>query len=356
MLGAGAVTLATSAPAASSAARSRVTAIPQYFEFDKPDIVAEGLDYPWGLDFYPASTGTDATTALFNQRDTAEMFSVKAGGAVERIGSIPGVKSDGDGNETGLLGLAVAPTFNDDGLVYIYFTAEDDNRVGRVKLDSLEPEIILDGIPKAEHHNGGRLRFGPDGMLYVTTGDAMNGDNAQDIESLGGKILRINPDGSVPSDNPTSGSPVFTLGHRNVEGLDWTPGKDLYASELGEDTWDELNHIEAGKNYGWPDVEGPGDNPDYVDPIATWHTEDASPSGVSVHIDVVYVAALRGEQLWQVPLTDGGDPVAVLHGTYGRLRTVEEAPDGWLWVATANGGGGDSIIRFPALPAARRAV
>ncbi|HZE41654.1 MAG TPA: PQQ-dependent sugar dehydrogenase [Stackebrandtia sp.] len=327
---------AGTAATAYAATRPRLTS---GFDFDSPDVVAEGLALPWGMDFLPDGA------ALFNQRDSKQMSRVSPGTAPEVVGTVDDAQPAGEG---GLLGLAVSPSYKDDKYVYIYFTAAADNRVARLKLDGFTPEVILDGIPKAEHHNGGRLRFGPDGRLYVTTGDALDRDNPQDPDSLGGKILRLNPDGSVPDDNPTKGSPVYTLGHRNVEGLDWTDGGDLYASELGENTWDEVNHIVAGKNYGWPEVEGTGGEPDYVDPIVTWHTADASPSGSAIVGDIMYVGALRGERLWQVPY-GGGDPVAALEGTYGRIRTVEVSPDGWLWIATSNETE-DKIVRFPNRP------
>ena len=172
----------------------------------------------------------------------------------------------------------------------------------------------------------------------MTTGDAGDRPSAQDPDSLNGKILRVTPDGDPAPGNPVDGSPVWSLGHRNVQGLGWSPDGRMFASEFGQDTWDELNVIEPGGNYGWPEVEGSSDDPAFVAPVATWATDRASPSGLAVTDEGVYLAALRGERLWRVPLTaDGvGTPQALLDGQYGRLRAVAVAPDGSLWVMTNN--------------------
>ena len=183
------------------------------------------------------------------------------------------------------------------------------------------------------------IAFGPEGMLYVATGDAGDRDSAQDRDSLAGKILRIDEDGSIPADNPFPGSPVFSLGHRNVQGLAFDSQGRLWATEFGSKDADELNLIEPGANYGWPLVEGTGNDPAYVNPQAQWTpTSLASPSGLAIVDDVAYVASLRGEVLWQVPLVDGraATPIALDLGDLGRLRTVEALPDGSLWLMTSN--------------------
>jgi glucose/arabinose dehydrogenase len=213
--------------------------------------------------------------------------------------------------------------------------------VERLRLDGdrLVPQgVVLDGIPRARNHDGGRLAFGPDGFLYVATGDAAVPARAQDPGSLAGKILRITADGEPAPGNPDPGSPVWSLGHRNVQGLAWTPDGRLFASELGQSTWDELNLIEPGGNYGWPLVEGVGRDPRFVDPVVVWPTDAASPSGIGVLAGALYVAALRGESLWRVPLKAGGvgEPERLLHGTFGRLRAAEPDPDGNLWLLTTN--------------------
>jgi hypothetical protein len=216
--------------------------------------------------------------------------------------------------------------------------------------------VVVSGIAKATNHDGGRIAFGPDGMLYAGVGDAGVTSRAQNPASLNGKILRVRPDGGVPADNPTPGSLVYSLGHRNVQGLAWDSAGRLYATEFGQDTTDEVNRIVPGGNYGWPAVEGNSTNPLYRNPIVTWTTAEASPSGAAIIDNTMFVGALRGTRLWVVPL-DGnggaGTPTAALNGRFGRLRTVEKAPDGSLWVTTSNRDGrgtpaasDDRIFRF----------
>jgi glucose/arabinose dehydrogenase len=248
------------------------------------------------------------------------------------------------GGEGGLLGLAVDP--RDATSVYAYTTAQDDNRVLRMRYSGgrlTDPTVVLQGLPKAGVHNGGRLAFGPDGFLYVTTGDATDRGRSQERGYLGGKILRVTRDGAPAPGNPFPGSPVWSLGHRNVQGLGWDAAGRLFASEFGQNTWDELNQVLPGRNYGWPIVEGPGTAQDrdrgFTPPLASWPTRDASPSGLAVGLGAVWLAALRGERLWRVPLAaDGstGRPEALLTGQLGRLRDVEVEPDGSLLVLTSN--------------------
>jgi glucose/arabinose dehydrogenase len=194
-------------------------------------------------------------------------------------------------------------------------------------------------------------------MLYAGTGDAADGANAQDLASLGGKVLRLRPDGGVPDGNPFPGSPVWSLGHRNVQGLAWDAAGRLFATEFGQNRVDEVNLIERGGNYGWPEVEGTGGGGRFRDPLVTWPTSQASPSGAAIANGTLYAAALRGERLWSVPL-DGrggvGEPRALLVGVYGRLRHAAVAPDGSLWVLTSNRDGrgdpvasDDRVLRFP---------
>ena len=257
---------------------------------------------------------------------------------------MPGVDAGGEG---GLLGIALRPRAEGSTgplELYAYLTAAQDNRVVRMTLNLEggaalgEPAAILTGIPKANIHNGGRITFGPDGMLYVATGDASVNGRSQDPQSLSGKILRLTPDGQPAEGNPTAGSPVWSLGHRNVQGLAFDASGQLWASEFGQNRLDELNRIEAGGNYGWPQVEGPGGGAGFIDPVASWATSDASPSGIAVAGNAVWMAALRGQRLWQIPIPGGavGEPVAHFTGEHGRLRHVELAPDGSLWVLTNN--------------------
>ena len=298
------------------------------------ETIATGLPVPWGLAFLPDGS------ALVTLRDQSEVLKVAQGAKSVSVGMVPGVVPGGEG---GLLGIAVSPTFAADRGVFVYFTAGEDNRVMRMTFDgtTLRPgPVIVAGIPKASTHNGGRLAFGPDGLLYISTGDANQGEAAQDKNSLGGKILRVTAGGAPAPGNPFPGSRIWTLGHRNVQGLAWDKDGTMYASEFGQNTWDELNHIEPGRNYGWPGAEGISNQSGFVDPISQWPTSDASPSGIAVGADgAVYMAALRGQSLWRIPLEGrgkAGTPTRLLEGKHGRLRTVMSAPDGRLWLVTNN--------------------
>lgn len=295
--------------------------------------VASGLDVPWGIAFLPDGS------ALVAERNSGRVLQVPVGGgAPAEVVRLP-IRALGEG---GLLGLAVSPTFGTDQLVYAYHTAAEDNRIIRFRLDTpAVQQVVLTGIDNGRFHNGGRIAFGPDGMLYVGTGDAGDSDAAQDPTDLNGKILRITPDGRPAPDNPDPRSPIYSLGHRNVQGLTFDAAGRLYAIEFGQNSTDEVNVIEPGRNYGWPEVEGRGDSVGgpYTDPLVTWTVAEASPSGAAVAGSTLWVAALRGERLWSVPL-DGrggaGSPESFLRGTYGRIRTVVVAPDGALWISTSN--------------------
>ena len=313
--------------------------------------LAQGLDVPWGLAFLPDGD------ALVAERDTSRVLRLTPGGGPPRqVYVVPGVVPGGEG---GLLGLAVSPGFAQDDLVYAYFTAERDNRIVRFRLSGGSPEVIFEGVAKAGNHNGGRIAFGPDGMLYAGTGDAAETQRSQDPASPNGKILRLTPDGAPAPGNPTPGSPVYSLGHRNVQGLAWDAAGRLFATEFGQNDLDEVNRIVAGDNYGWPEVEGEGDTHGgrYTNPIVTWPVREASPSGLAIAGNTAYAAALRGERLWTIPLNGdrAGKPAAYLKERYGRLRTVQIAPDGALWLTTSNTDGrgdtqmgDDRILRFPA--------
>ncbi|MGI8536389.1 MAG: PQQ-dependent sugar dehydrogenase [Mycobacteriales bacterium] len=304
----------------------------------EPQVLTTGLAAPWGLTFLP---GGDA---LVSERDTARILRVPAaGGKPQVVTTVAGVLPRGEG---GLLGLEVSPTFATDQLVFAYFTGRDDNRIVRFRLDRPgEITPVVTGIPKGAIHNGGRLAFGPDGMLYAGTGDTGNSDLAQDPRSLGGKVLRMTLDGKPVE---PGGSLVFSRGHRNVQGLSFDDAGRVYSVEFGQNRFDEVNQISAGSNGGWPEVEGPGDGGGrFLAPITTWQTAESSPSGAAFVDGSLWVAALRGERLWRVPL-DGrggaGQPEALYVGQFGRLRAAERAPDGSLWVLTSNTDGrGDPV-------------
>lgn len=308
---------------------------------DQPPRVAGkidvGLQLPWSTVFLPDGT------AVISERDSAILKSVRDGQSRE-IGRVPGVVPGGEG---GLLGLALSPGFNSDRYLYLYFTAQDDNRIARLRLNetgeqSLEagtPEVIFSGISKASTHNGGRIRFGPDGFLYVGTGDSQRRDQPQNPNALGGKILRLTPDGRPAPGNPFGDNPVYSIGHRNVQGLAWDSQGRFWASEFGPDVNDELNLIVPGGNYGWPNVTGSPGRSEFIDAAVVWpSTAESSPSGLEIIGSTAYLGALRGQRVWSVPLRGdkAGNPVSYFTREYGRIRDVSLAPDGSLWALTNN--------------------
>jgi glucose/arabinose dehydrogenase len=313
-----------------------------------PVDVATGLDAPWSIAFL-------GETALVSERDSGRILEVSADGATREIVTVDGVVAGGEG---GLLGLAID---DEDDRLYVYSTGVDGNRIERYSLSgepgSLEagdPETILEGLPSSRTHNGGRLAIGPDGLLYASVGDAGDPDAAQRPDALGGKILRMTLDGEAPEDNPIPGSLVYSLGHRNVQGMGWSEDGTMFATEFGQDTWDELNVITAGTNYGWPVVEGIVGRDEFADPVQQWTPDEASPSGMAVIGGTLFLANLRGQVLRSIPLADTASADDLLSGAFGRLRDAVEAPDGSLWVLTNNTDGrgdpraeDDRILRIP---------
>ncbi len=322
---------AAPSPPPSSAPDSTVSADPTGARPRVVRTVARDLQVPWGIALLPDGT------ALVGERDTTRVLALR-GSRVREVGR---VAIASPGGEAGLLGLTASPTYAEDGLVYAYVSTEQDNRVVSMTFDGTRlgsPEPVLTGIPNGFNHDGGRLLFAEDGTLFVSTGETGDESLAQDPDSLGGKILHITTDGDPAPDNPVDGSVVWTMGHRNVQGLAFDDSGQLWASEFGQNTWDELNRIDRGRNYGWPLVEGRADQQDYRNPFAQWRTSQASPSGLAFSGGSLWLASLRGQRLWQVPVTEDGvgTPRDWFVGDYGRLRTVVVAPNGNLWVTTSN--------------------
>ena len=337
---------------------------------DRTDI-ATGLEAPWDLEFL--SDGQ----ILVTERDTGVIKRVSSDGTITPLtgpGADALAEADTQG-EAGLLGIALLP--GDDSTLYTYLTREDGNAVVRMTLNGDElgsPTDVVAGIPKASNHDGGRIAFGPDGHLYIATGDAAEPELAQDPQTLHGTILRVVATGGTEDGNPAPGNPfgdlVFSYGHRNVQGLDWNPDGVMFAAEFGQADADELNVIEPGANYGWPEVEGLIGAPDgtqlgelvdgFTYPITEWRpTAAASPSGIAVTGEGVYVAALRGEAVFRVPFTaDGIGEPHILIDDLGRVRHVELGPDGALYILTNNTDGrgspregDDRIVRIDVAPA-----
>lgn len=296
--------------------------------------IATGLDVPWGIAFL------ESGAALVSMRESGDVVRITPDGDTQTVGTVPGVvggrPQQGEG---GLLGLAFPP--DDEETLFAYLTTANDNRIVKMSYKDNKlgkPQDVLTGIDHNVHHNGGQIVFGSDGLLYAATGDAENGQNSQNKGSLNGKILRINQDGDPAKDNPFD-SPVFSYGHRNIEGLAFDDDGRLWATEFGDQAADELNLIEKGKNYGWPHVEGKGGGSEYTDPKAVWEpTSTSSPAGLAIVRSTAFVGALRGQCLFGVPL-DGekaGKPKSYFAEKYGRIRAVAAAPDGVLWVTTSN--------------------
>lgn len=320
------------------------------------EVVATKLNVPWDMDFAP----------------DGRIFLTERGGTIRvidkgKLQDEPAYRFDApmqSKGEGGLLGMALDKDFKTNHYLYVYYTYQEGgqtrNRVirmiesgGKVKPD----KVLLDNLPGENIHNGGRIKVGPDGLLYITNGDASKPSIAQDVTQLGGKILRIRPDGTIPQDNPFPGSPVYSLGHRNPQGLSWHPetGK-LYSTEHGQTAHDEVNLIEPGTNYGWPLIEGDvsqvpakdagklGPGPLKV-PILHSGTTTWAPSGITFVTKGPWkgnlmVANLRGTQLQRMILGSDGTSVAKVEELFknelGRIRNVAEAPDGSLYIITNN--------------------
>lgn len=319
------------------------------------EIVAEGLEIPWDIAFLPNGG------VLVTER-TGHVVEVLKDGTQSEI-RVEGVHQGGEG---GLLGIVLHPAFETNRFVYLYMSApgtagETQNRVVRYTFESgelLEDKVIITDIPGAVYHDGGRMEFGPDGMLYITTGDATRPAIAQGLSSLGGKVLRLTPDGEPAPGNPF-GTRVYSYGHRNPQGLAWDSTGKLWETEHGRSGitsgLDEINLIEAGKNYGWPESEGDSVEAGTVAPARHSGTSDTwAPASLAYLNGSLFFGGLRGEALYEAVLN--GSQVVELKehfkGQFGRIRTVRVGPDGMLYLTTSNTdgrgspqNGDDKIIR-----------
>ncbi|MBI2208412.1 PQQ-dependent sugar dehydrogenase [Candidatus Woesearchaeota archaeon] len=312
------------------------------------EILVENLDTPWAIDFLPDGN------MVFTERPGK--VSTYDFGKKERIviAEIPASEI----SESGLMGIAVDPEFEENKLVYLYYTYEDNgtwNRISRYKLESnrlVDEKILLDKIPAARFHDGGRLKFGPDGKLYATTGDATVPSSSQDTNSLSGKILRLDKDGAVPADNPF-GNYVYSYGHRNPQGLAWNADKQMYASEHGQTQNDEINIIKKGENYGWPtECDEPSD---YTYPIRCYTEFTLAPAGIAFYKNDLYVAALRGTQLRKIVFDENYETILNEEELFSNMGRIREAVEyaGYLYISTSNNDGrgipaanDDRIIRI----------
>ena len=305
---------------------------------DEVTSIATGLDVPWSLGFLPQG-------GLLVAVRSGRLVHVVDGERRAQV-TVPGVRQRG---ESGLMGLALHPRFVENAWIYLAFTVEGasgpQNRLVRYRWTGTglaDDRVIVDGIPAAMFHDGGVVAFGPDGYLYLTTGDATRGDLAQDSTSLAGKILRFTDDGGIPPDNPF-GTHVFSWGHRNPQGLAWDDRDRLWSTEHGRSGartgLDELNLIEPGANYGWPLIEGDARRAGIKTPVLhsgpdyTW-----APAGAAYLNGSVFFGGLRGEALYEARLSDSAGPMLRAHfyGEFGRIRAVIVGPDGMLYFTTSN--------------------
>ncbi|MEV6847453.1 PQQ-dependent sugar dehydrogenase [Actinoplanes sp. NPDC051411] len=299
-------------------------------------VLAKHLAIPSGIAFLPDGS------ALVTERDTGRILQVGPdsdanGLTVAEARRLNETQPSGDG---GLLGIAVSPKYASDKTIFVYYSTAKDNRVAKMTLKGkLQP--ILTGIPRSEAADGGALAFGPDGFLYVGTGDGTPaGTQAPNAKNLGGKILRMTTAGKPAPGNPVKTSLVWASGFHNVQGLAWDKNKKMYASDNGQPKNGELNVVDKGRNYGWPKADGPGSDAKLTNPLLSWPSADSTCVGVATMEQSVATACLTGKRIWLAGVTANGtvlgNPQPLLVGQYGRLRALVGAPDGSIWASTSN--------------------
>jgi len=315
----------------------------------KVEVVTDNLTIPWSIDWLPDET------ILFTERN-GDLRIIQHGVLLQE----PLLSLSVGGVEGGMLGITVDPNYSENNYIYLYYTYNEllttKNKLVRYQFSDgtlVEDKILIDGIPGGPFHDGGRIQFGPDEKLYVTTGEAGNPDLSQDLNSLGGKILRINSDGSIPDDNPWKDSPIYSIGHRNPQGIDWDESGNLFATEHGPSGWrgvahDEVNQIIAGANYGWPDIIGDEEKENLQNPILHSGKDTWAPSGSEFYnSDKIpqwkgkyFFAALRGSHLHMIEFNLESNTITshekLFQDEFGRLRDVQTGPDGFLYILTSN--------------------
>ncbi len=313
--------------------------------------IVKNMDILWSLDFLP-----DGSLIFTERGGKVFVFNPSLDAVPKMLAEFSDVVSVGEG---GLLGIAVHPQFSKNKFIYLYHTYRKDgelfNRVIRMKKtgDTLvEKKIIVDAIPGAEVHNGGRIKFGPDGMLYVTTGDAALPVHSQDLSSIAGKILRLNDVGTIPESNPFPNSGVYSYGHRNPQGLAWDSDGNLWATEHGASASDEINRIISGKNYGWPTIRGAEKAAGMESPVLESGSSTWAPSGAAIYGNSFFFTGLRGQALYEFDLKTHSLKTH-FKGQFGRVRDVVHGPDNFLYLLTSTRDGrgvpmkgDDQIIRI----------
>lgn len=329
-------------PAAPTNSSNSVSDKPLPTTLDIPEVtvIADNLDTPWAIAFLPD------TSMLVTERP-GRVRRITADGTLqsEPVATISEVKEIGEG---GLLGITLHPDFANNHFVYIYYTYsangnDTQNRVVRMTYEQnklTKPRIIVDAIPGASNHNGGRIKFGPDHFLYIATGDAENPSQAQNTQSLAGKILRATDTGQAAPGNPFNNR-VYSYGHRNVQGLAWDASGQLWATEHGRSGalsgLDEINKIQKGANYGWPTIQGNETRNNMESPYRNSGNTTWAPSGLAFLDGSLYFGGLRGQSLYRLNLTDSNNQVEpFLTGEFGRVRDVVLGPDTMLYITTSN--------------------